>query len=71
MLLYQGTKDPLVPHQQAFAMAEALTKAGVPGRVELLLGAGHGWGPGELKRTAEGTFGFFDQNLKAAPKPPK
>ena len=68
MLLYQGTKDPLVPHQQAFAMAEALTKAGVAGRVELLLGAGHGWGPAELKRTAEGTFGFFEETLKTPAK---
>jgi predicted esterase len=64
MLLYQGTKDPLVPHRQAFAMAEALTKSGVGGRVELLLGAGHGWGPAELKRTAEGAFKFFDERLR-------
>jgi acetyl esterase/lipase len=64
MLLYQGTKDPLVPHEQAIAMVEALTKAGVTGRVELLIGAGHGWGGAELQRTAEGTFTFFDQQLK-------
>jgi acetyl esterase/lipase len=64
MLLYQGTKDPLVPHEQAIAMTEALTKAGVPGRVELLIGAGHGWGTGELNRTAEGTFEFFQEKLK-------
>jgi acetyl esterase/lipase len=64
MLLFQGTKDPLVPHEQAIAMVEALTKAGVPGRVELMIGAGHGWGGAEMSRTAEGTFTFFDQQLK-------
>ena len=31
MLLIQGTKDPLVPHDQAVQMVEAATKAGVPG----------------------------------------
>jgi acetyl esterase/lipase len=66
MLLYQGTKDPLVPHQQAFVMAEALTKAGVPGRVEILVGAGHGWTGPDLARTAEGTFKFFEERLKSA-----
>jgi acetyl esterase/lipase len=65
MLLYQGTKDPLVPHQQAIVMADALTKAGVPGRVELMLGGGHGWSGNDLKRTAEGTFAFFEEQLKA------
>ena len=43
MLLIQGTKDPLVSYGQAYQMAEALTKVGVAGRVELLLGEGHGW----------------------------
>lgn len=66
MLLIQGTKDPLVPHDQAYRMADALTAAGVPGRVELLLGAGHGWGGPELIRTAEITFAYFEQKLKAA-----
>jgi acetyl esterase/lipase len=63
-LIYQGTKDPLVPHTQAVRMADALTAAGVPGRVELLLGAGHGWGGRDLERTLRGTLHFFDENLK-------
>ena len=64
MLLIQGTKDPLVPHDQAYRMADALTAAGVPGRVELLLGAGHGWGGPELQRTADITYAYFEQKLK-------
>lgn len=64
MLLFQGTMDPLVNAKQAIVMAEALTKAGVDGRVELLIGLGHGWGGAELKRTAEASFAFFDLKLK-------
>jgi len=64
-LIYQGTKDILVPYEQAFDMATALTKAGVPGRVELLLGLGHGWKAEEMARTQAGALAFFDQYLKA------
>lgn len=63
-LIIQGTKDPLVPHDQAYRMADALTGAGVPGRVDLILGAGHGWGGEELRRTADSAFAYFDVNLK-------
>jgi acetyl esterase/lipase len=66
ILLLQGTKDPLVPHEQAIFMVDVMTNAGVPGRVELLLGAGHGWGGTDLKRTAQETQEFFDQYLKNA-----
>ena len=64
MLLIQGTKDPLVPHDQALRMAEAMTAAGVHGRVDLLIGAGHGWGGAEAQRTADLTFGFFGERLR-------
>jgi len=63
MLLYQGTKDILVPYEQAFFMATALTKAGVPGRVEIIIGAGHGFQPDEMQRTIDSTFAFFDRYL--------
>ena len=63
MLLMQGTKDPLVPHDQAVQMVEALTKAGVPGRVELMMGEGHGW-PKEHARVMRATFEFLDRYLK-------
>jgi acetyl esterase/lipase len=64
MLLYQGTKDGLVPYNQANLMADAMTNVGLAGRVELLLGANHGWGNPELARTMDGTIAFFDQQLK-------
>ena len=43
-----------------------MTAAGVPGRVELLVGAQHGWGGAELERTRAETFRFFDRYLKAS-----
>ncbi len=64
-LLFQGTKDPLVPHTQAFAMVEALTAAGVPGRADVMVGAGHGWRGAELKRTEDAGYAFFEEHLKA------
>jgi acetyl esterase/lipase len=72
-LTFQGTKDPLVPFNQAIKLAEAMTAAGVPGRVELMIGAQHGWSGPELDRTITDTFRFFDAHLKktssVAPKP--
>jgi acetyl esterase/lipase len=70
VLAFQGTKDPLVPFKQALRLAEALTVAGVPGRVELLVGAGHGWQGEEHDRTMKETFEFFDRHLKTPTPPP-
>jgi len=63
ILTFQGTNDPLVPHTQAIRLVEAMTEAGVSGRVELIPGAGHGWGGAELERTVEAAFRFFDEHL--------
>jgi acetyl esterase/lipase len=65
ILTYDGTKDPLVPHTQALKLSDAQTAAGVPGRVELILGGGHGnWGQPELERTIAETIAFFNTHLK-------
>jgi len=64
MLLFQGTVDPLIPNTQAYRMTEAMSKAGVKGRVEMILGGGHGWGGKEMERTLEETLRFFDEHLK-------
>lgn len=68
-LTFQGTKDPLVPHTQAFRLTDAQTAAGVPGRVELIVGGGHGnWGGVEIKRTMDSAMNFFDDHLKPKKK---
>lgn len=69
VLTFQGTKDPLVPHTQAFTLTDAMTQAGGAGRVELLIGAGHGWGGAMLKETLAETQAFFDQALKPSAAP--
>jgi acetyl esterase/lipase len=68
VLTFQGTKDPLVPPNQATRLSDAMTAAGVPGRVDLLIGAGHGWGGDDLKWTMAETFAFFDRHLKGKGK---
>ncbi len=66
ILMFQGTKDPLVPYTQAYRMLDAMTKAGVPGRAEVIAGAGHGWGGPEFNRTLIAAVAFFKENLKPA-----
>lgn len=63
ILMFQGTKDNLVPYDQAFEMATALSKASVPGRIELLLGHRHGWFGDELTRTRKVTYDFIREQL--------
>lgn len=65
MLLLQGTKDPLVPYDQAMLMATAMTEAKIPGRVEFLMGMGHGWMGNEIVRTQAATMAFFDEHLRS------
>lgn len=65
ILFFQGTRDPLVPHTQVYRMIETLTKAEVPARAEILVGAGHGWGGKDLARTLSQTVEFFDETLKS------
>ena len=64
MFLLQGTRDPLVPHSQAYKMIDVLTDAGVKGRTEILIGAGHGWRGKELERTLNQTYEFLDEHLQ-------
>lgn len=63
LLLFQGSADEIVPCSQAYAMIDAMTKQGLPGRAEILVGAGHGWGSPEVERTFEAAQRFLDQHL--------
>jgi acetyl esterase/lipase len=71
VLTFQGTNDPLVPYNQAVKLAGAMSAAGVPGRVELMVGASHGWVGAELERTKNETFAFLDLYLKQPIAPAK
>jgi acetyl esterase/lipase len=63
-LAFLVSGDPIVPSTQGTKLSEALTKAGVPGRVEIARGASHGLvGEANVKATAE-TFQFLDKYLK-------
>jgi acetyl esterase/lipase len=66
MLLFFGTRDPLIPTDQAFQMTTALTNAGVPARVELLVGGGHGWAGKEMQHSMEEMWQHLDRYLKGA-----
>lgn len=63
MLLLHGTKDAIVPVSQATRMGEALTAAGVPGEVHLLVGRDHGWSGALLADTLEDSIRWFDRHL--------
>jgi len=63
-LIFHGTVDALVPYDQAVQMATALTKAKVDGRVELLVGRGHGWGGDDATHTSAQALEFFNKALK-------
>lgn len=69
VLVFQGTNDELVPESGAVRFARALTGAGVPGRVELLVGAKHGFAGEEYTEAMADTFAFFARHLKAAAGP--
>ena len=64
LLLYQGTKDGLVPFNQATQMVDALTEAGIPGRVEFLIGANHGWRGYERQRTRGDAVRFIVEHTQ-------
>jgi len=61
--IVHGDKDNLVPLSQSQTFAEALKKVGVPVQLEIVPGAGHGFG--KLKpEMMEKVMAFFDKYLK-------
>lgn len=63
MLLYAGTKDQLVPYDQAYEMTKAMTDAQIPGRVEFLIGENHGFNGKEMVRTLSDMMDFLGEQL--------
>lgn len=68
ILMFFGTKDPLVPHTQAYGMLDAMTKAGVNGRAEIIANEGHGFKMPEMTRTLKDASEFLLESMPAAPK---
>ncbi len=64
-LIIHGTKDDVVPHEQALLMRDRLKAADVPVEVLSIEGAGHGFGGDDAKRANEATLAWFDKYLKA------
>ena len=64
ILAFYGAKDDLVPPSQAFALMEKLSRAGVPGRFEFVLGAAHGYSGESWERAWKEALDFLDANLK-------
>jgi acetyl esterase/lipase len=62
-LIMHGDKDNLVPLEQSEILRDALTKAGVEAKLEVIHGAGHGFGSREIFKQVED---FFDAHLKPA-----
>ena len=62
-LILQGTHDILVPYRQAVALAAALARRNVHGRLELVFGNGHGWEREELTRATQSALAFFAEHL--------
>jgi acetyl esterase/lipase len=69
VLTFHGTNDLLVPLDQAKVLHEALRKAEVPERIEIIEGGGHGFQGPARDRTHQITYEFLDQYLLGkAPK---
>jgi dipeptidyl aminopeptidase/acylaminoacyl peptidase len=62
-LIMHGDKDVLVPLEQSRILEQALTVAGVPAKLVVLPGAGHGNGFGGEKNFKQ-VADFFDEQLK-------
>ncbi len=69
VLTFHGTKDRIVPVEQATMFHRELDRIGVPHRLELIEGADHGWGGERRAKTEAETYAFFDRYLRAGPLP--
>lgn len=66
VITLHGTKDPLVPYQQALDLDKALKKLGIANELWTAKGEGHGWGGEKLEKSAQAAIAFLDKHLKSA-----
>ena len=64
VLIFHGNADPLVPLEQSKLLDRALEKAGVPHRLEIVDGGGHGWTGPKLEESLRQAMEFLDKTLK-------
>jgi acetyl esterase/lipase len=69
MLLFQGTRDALVPYEQTQAMLDKIAKERVTAEVVFLAGAGHGWREPHFTDTFETTLRFLDRHFRPERRP--
>jgi acetyl esterase/lipase len=69
ILTFHGTKDPIVPFDQATTLQAALEKAGVTQKLVPLEGGGHGLDPLQIAIVSQQALAFFDSYLKGTPVP--
>jgi acetyl esterase/lipase len=67
-LCIQGTRDTLVPFEQATLFVNRMKAADVEIDLLLIEGAGHGFGGEDAVRAAKATLAFFDKHLKPKPE---
>jgi acetyl esterase/lipase len=64
VITFQGTVDPLVPHDQATRLHEALKKAGATERLEIIQNAGHGFSGPDAQFVNKAQLEFLQKYLK-------
>jgi len=65
ILMFQGTRDPLVNHDQALDMLEKLNRVGRAAEVVFLVGQGHGpWREPYLTDTYNSSVRFIDRHFR-------
>ena len=69
VITFHGTRDQIVPVTEARALDAALRAAKVPHQLEIIEGAGHGWGGDETKRSTKQTMSFLDSYLRVSDLP--
>jgi dipeptidyl aminopeptidase/acylaminoacyl peptidase len=65
-LLIAGDKDDLVPIKHSEDIQKAFEEKGVPSRLFVVKGAGHGFAGNDLKKSIDEMVKFFEEKLAKA-----